>query len=175
MMRGSAVAALALAASSLAPSAAAAADGSCRLVEVTFQPAAHLQIAVWIEDTAGNYVDTAYVTRSTGALGLGNRPGNARFKSAYRWPYGRREMVLPVWAHARGKQYPYIVMGGSQGIDAHDDSIGYHEAYSSTENFFCPPSNVPLDAVSCASQFTGSKGIYVPGQFSFYPPRADLT
>ncbi|HEX8954117.1 MAG TPA: CFI-box-CTERM domain-containing protein [Polyangia bacterium] len=168
-------AALALAlAASLAPRAASA-DGSCRLVEITFRPAAHLQLAVWIEDPAGNYVDTAYVTRSTGALGLGNRPGNARFKSAYRWPYGRREMVLPVWAHARGKQYPYVVMGGSQGFDAHDDSIGYHEAYSSTENFYCPPSNVPLDAVSCASQFTGSKGIYQPGMFSFYPPRADLT
>src|SRR6476661_2268571 len=66
-------------------------------------------------------------------------------------------------------------MGGSQGIDPHDDSIGYHESYSSTENFYCPPSNIPLDAVSCASQFTGSKGIYAPGQFSFYPPRADLT
>ena len=151
------------------------ADESCRLVEIAFQPAAHLQIAVWIEDPAGNYVDTAYVTRSTGALGLGNRPGNARFKSAYRWPYGRREMVLPVWAHTRGKQYPYIVMGGSQGVDAHDDSIGYHESYSSTENFYCPPSNVPLDAVSCASQFTGSKGIFLPGMVSYYPPRADLT
>jgi len=157
------------------PAARSSADGSCRLVEVTFQPAAHLQIAVWVEDTAGNFIDTAYITRSTGALGLGNRPGNARFKSAYRWPYGRREMVLPVWAHARGKQYPYIVMVGSQGIDPHDDSIGYHESYSSTENFYCPPSNIPLDAVSCASQFTGSKGIYAPGQFSFYPPRADLT
>ena len=80
-------------------------------------PARHLQIAVWIEDSAGNYVDTAYVTRSTGALGLGNRPGNALFKSAYRWPYGRREMVLPVWAHTRGQQYPYVIMGGSQGVD----------------------------------------------------------
>ncbi|MGZ3443646.1 MAG: hypothetical protein ACXVDD_29190, partial [Polyangia bacterium] len=150
-------------------------DGSCRLVEVNFLPAAHLQIAVWIEDADGNYVDTAYVTRSTGALGLANRPGNALFKSAYRWPYGRREMVMPVWAHKRGKQYPYVTMGGSQGIDAHDDSIGYHEAYSSTENFYCPPSNVPLDAVSCASQFTGSKGTYLPGVFSFYPPRADLS
>ncbi len=150
-------------------------EGSCRIVEVSFQPEAHLQIAVWIEDAAGNFVDTAYVTRSTGALGLGNRPGNAQFKSAYRWPYGRREMVLPVWAHARGKTYPYIVMGGAPGYDAHDDSVGYHEAYSSTENFYCPPSNVPLDAVSCASQFTGSKGVFMPGRTSFYPPRADLT
>src|SRR5262249_21098145 len=106
--------------------------------------------------------------------GLANRPGNALFKSAYRWPYGRREMVLPVWAHKRNKTYPYVVMGGSQGIDPHDDSIGYHEAYSSTESFFCPPSNVPLDAVSCASKFTGSKGVFSAGKTSFYPPRADL-
>jgi Fibronectin type III domain len=151
------------------------AEGNCRMLEVTFKPAAHLQIAVWIEDPAGNYVDTAYITRSTGALGLGNRPGNALFKSAYRWPYGRREMVLPVWAHKRGKQYPYIIMGGAHGVDPHDDSIGYHEAYSSTENFYCPPSTLTLDAVSCASQFVGSKGVYQPGRFSFYPPRADLT
>ena len=165
---------LAIALSALVP-AAGHADGGCRLVEVSFQPADHLQIAVWIEDANGNYIDTAYVTRSTGALGLGNRPGNAQFKSAYRWPYGRRIMVLPVWAHVRNHQYPYVVMGGSQGVDPDDDSIGYHEAYSSTENFYCPPSNVPLDAISCASQFTGSKGIYAPGMVSYYPPRADLT
>jgi hypothetical protein len=166
---------LALTLTALLPGSPAHADGSCRLVEVNFVPAAHMQIAVWIEDVNGGYIDTAYITRSTGALGLGNRPGNALFKSAYRWPYGRREMVLPVWAHKRGKQYPYVTMGGEMGIDAHDDSIGYHEAYSSTENFYCPPSNVPLDAVSCASQFTGSKGTYLPGVFSFYPPRADLS
>ena len=83
-------------------------------------------------------------------------------------------MVLPVWAHERNHPYPYIVMGGAQGVDPDDDSIGYHESYSSTENFYCPPSNLPLDAVSCASQFTGSKGVYQPGRISFYPPRADL-
>ena len=90
---------------------------------MTFLPAAHLQIAVWIEDAAGNYVDTAYVTRSTGALGLANRPGNARFKSAYRWPYGRREMVLPVWAHTRGKQYP---LRGHGRLDGHRSARRHH-------------------------------------------------
>jgi hypothetical protein len=158
----------------IASGAGRAQSSSCRVLEIQFKPAAHLQIAVWIEDAGGNFIDTAYVTRSTGALGLGNRPGNALFKSAYRWPYGRREMVLPVWAHARGKTYPYIVMGGSQGLDPDDNSIGYHEAYSSTENFYCPPSALPLDAVSCASQFVGSKGIFLPGRMSVYPPRADL-
>jgi hypothetical protein len=170
-----AVAAAAVVAVTAPATRAHATDPSCRMVEINFQPVAHLQIAVWIEDAAGNYVDTAYVTRSTGALGLGNRPGNGGFKSAYRWPYGRREMVLPVWAHKRNKLYPYVVMGGGQGVDAHDDSIGYHEAYSSTESFYCPPSNLPLDAVSCASPFVGSKGLYAAGKTSFYPPRADLT
>jgi hypothetical protein len=146
----------------------------CRLVDVQLQPAAHLQIAVWIEDSKGNFVDTVYVTRSTGALGLGNRPGNALFKSAYRWPYGRRVMVLPVWAHAHGKQYPYVIMGGERGADPNDNSVGYHEAYSSPENFYCPPSSLTLDATSCASQFVGSKGVFQPGSFSYYPPRADL-
>jgi hypothetical protein len=158
-----------------APTVAEAADPSCRLVDVSFQPSPFLQIAVWVEDPAGNYVDTAWITRSTGFLGLGNRPGNGLFKSAYRWPYGRRVMVLPVWAHRRNKLYPYITMGGSMGIDPNDDTIGYHESYSTTESFYCPPSSLPIDAMSCASPFVGSKGIYVAGRTSYYPPRADLS
>jgi hypothetical protein len=158
----------------LALTRVAVADPQCRVVNVQFKPAAHLQLAVWIEDAQGHFVDTAWITRSTGALGLANRPGNGMFKSAYRWPYGRREMVLPIWAHAHGKTYPYIVMGGSAGVDPHDNTIGYHEAYSSTENFYCPPSTQSLDAISCASMFVGSKGIFDPLKTSFYPPRADL-
>jgi hypothetical protein len=149
-------------------------DNQCRLVEISFSPTANLQIAVWIEDPAHQYVDTVYLTRATGALGLANRPGNARFKSAYRWPYGRRVMVLPVWAHARNHAYGYVTMGGAQGTSG-DDSIGYHEAFSSNETFYCPPSIAPLDAIACASPFIGSKGLYAPGMTSLYPPRADLT
>ena len=151
------------------------ADPPCRTVQVMMQPSPHLQIAVWIEDDGGNFLDTVYLTRATGALGLANRPGNAMFKSAYRWPYGRRDMVLPVWAHHRNHSYGYVVMGGAGGIDDDDNSIGYHESYSSTEPFYCPPSGLALDATSCASPFVGSKGIYLGGQSSLYPPRADLT
>jgi hypothetical protein len=151
------------------------ARAECHAVELSFSPAAHLQIAAWVEDASGNFVDTVYVTRATGALGLANRPGNARFKSAYRWPYGRRVMVLPVWAHRRNHSYGYVVMGGSSGIDKGDDSIGYHEAYSSTEPFYCSPSTLSIDATSCASAFIGSKGTYVGGMTSLYPPRADLS
>ncbi|MFI5289902.1 MAG: CFI-box-CTERM domain-containing protein [Polyangia bacterium] len=167
----------------------------CRTVEVTFEPIANLQIAVWIEDPAGHYVDTAYVSRLTGTLGLANRPGDGRLKTDFRFPYGRRDMVLPVWAHERNQHYGYVVMGGNYGnsiatCGAHgiagsecdDETIGYHFDVSSPEPFYCSPRggvsmNVGgVDVVSCASPFYGSKGAYAdPPAFSLYPPRADLT
>ena len=172
----------------------ARADPPCRSVEVTFQPIANLQVVVWIEDAAGSFVDTAFITRSTGALGLGNRPGVARLKTDFRWPYGRREMVLPVWAHRRNKQYPYVVMGGLygnsidacmaagiNGLECDDATIGYHSDVSSTEPFYCSPRGGLTiggnpDVVSCASFFSSSKGAYAdPSFFSLYPPRSDLT
>jgi hypothetical protein len=173
----------------------AAADPACRTVEVSFEPVANLQIAVWFEDAAGNYVDTAYVTRLTGSLGLANRPGSHLFKSDFRYPYGRRDMVLPVWAHKRNHHYGYVVMGGRPGnsmaacgkfgvspSECDDTTIGYHFTVSSPEPFYCGPSGGVtshvngLDVVSCASGFYGSKGAYAdPPAFSFYPPRADLT
>lgn len=152
----------------------ARADEPCRAVDISFRPAPRLQLAVWVEDTRDRYVDTIYVSRVTGTLGLGNRPGNARFKSAYRWPYGRREMVLPVWAHRRNHLYGYVVMGGADGLDPNDNTVGYHERFSSTEPFYCTPGNQPVDATSCASVFSSSKGVYAQGRTSLYPPRADL-
>ncbi len=174
---------------------AASADPTCRNVSVTFKPVPNLQIAVWIEDASGDYVDTAYVTRLTGALGLANRPGLHEFKSDFRFPYGRRDMVLPVWAHKRNKQYGYVVMGGQggnsvsscaangiSGSDCDDLTIGYHFDVSSPEPFYCSPSGGVtthvngMDVISCASSFYGSKGAFAdPPMFSLYPPRADLT
>jgi hypothetical protein len=164
---------------------------SCRSIEVAFKPVPNLQIAVWIEDDKGNYVDTAYVTRLTGTFGLANRPGHHFLHSAVRFPYGRRDMVLPVWAHKRNKHYGFVVMGGAIGSspatctqspsDCDDNTIAYHSAVSSTEPFYCSPSGGQLknvngvDVVSCASAFYGSKGAYtLDGRVSFYPPRADL-
>jgi hypothetical protein len=173
----------------------ARADPPCRSVEITFQPVDGLQIAVWIEDAQGRYVDTAYVTRLTGALGLANRPGEALLKTDVRFPYGRREMVLPVWAHRRNHPYGRVVMGGhagnsittcgSNGIagtECDDATIGYHFDVSSNEPFFCSPRGglasqmSGVDVVTCASSFYGSKGAYADlPAFSLYPPRADLT
>ncbi len=173
---------------------AARADAACRTVEVQFEPVSNLQIAVWFEDAQGHYVDTAYVTRLTGTFGLANRPGNHLFKSDFRFPYGRRDMVLPVWAHARNHPYGRVTMGGAEGntvasceakggatTDCDDNSIGYHFGVSSPEPFYCSPqggvtSKVGgVDVISCASAFYGSKGAYVTAPaYSLYPPRADL-
>jgi hypothetical protein len=150
-----------------------------RSIEIRLAPVANLQMAVWIEDAGGAFVDTVYVTRSTGMLGLANRPGNPRFKSDYRWPYGAREMVLPIWAHARGRSYGRVVMGGASGLDD-NDTIGNHFPISSPEPFYCSPSGGVgrtidgVDTVSCASPFFGCKGMYAPSGSSVYPPRADL-
>jgi len=169
------------------------AGSMCRVVQVSLEPIPKVQMAVWVEDSQGNYVDTLYVTRLTGTLGLANRPGLATWKSDYRYPYGAREMVMPVWARARNRTYGKVVMGGaldnSSGMrigdtttcpgDCDNLSIGYHFNVSSTEPFYCGPSGgaggAGLDATSCASAFYGSKGAYLTGATSYYPPRADLT
>jgi hypothetical protein len=185
---------------------ALAADPPCGVVEVRFQPGApKMQIVVWIEDPQGNVLATPYVTRVTGQFGVANRPGAALLRTAFGWPYGRREMIFPVWAHRRDHHYPKVVMGGACGNDIYtscptrtcdpstcnvdvaeqggpcccgdckDDTIAYHFTVSSSEPFFCPPDSTP-DAVSCASQFNGSKGAYANAPaYSLYPPRADLT
>ncbi|MSP62374.1 MAG: hypothetical protein EXR72_18980 [Myxococcales bacterium] len=99
-------------AAALLSSLPARAEPICRGVDLHFAPGApDMQIAVWIETAAGQYVDTAYITRLTGQFGLANRPGAGLLKTDFRWPYGRREMVLPVWAHRRNKHYPKVMMG----------------------------------------------------------------
>jgi len=62
----------------------ASAENKCHVVDVDFMPAdisngaamtAAPQIVAWVEDTAGNYVDTVFITQQTGSFALGNRPG----------------------------------------------------------------------------------------------------
>ena len=45
------------------------------------------------------------VTNATSGRGIGNRPGRWDFLSGPLFPYGKRVMALPIWAHARGKTY----------------------------------------------------------------------
>ncbi len=177
------------------------ADGSCRTLEVRFQPQGFPktdrepqspQIAAWVEDKDGHYIDTLYVSRTTGLLGLGNRSGSPVLKSDFRWPYGKRPYVLPVWAHRRNHTYPMVVMGGkcspNCGGDAHngaanpddENTVAYHGSVSSADPFFCSPSHRiekqvdGVDVVSCASPFYSSKGHFDANRTSLYPPRADI-
>ena len=58
------------------------------------------QLAVWLTDSHGKFIDTVYVSRKTGQKGLGNRGGSLDDK----WG-GSRLSMLPVWAHQRGVDY----------------------------------------------------------------------
>src|SRR4051812_25740861 len=91
----------------------ALADPPCGVVELRFKPAvSDLQIVTRIEESAGKGIDTPFIPRAVGQFGLANRPGSALLKTDFRWPYGRRDMIFPVWAHRRNHPYPRIVMGG---------------------------------------------------------------
>jgi hypothetical protein len=130
------------------------------------------QIAVWVERDDGAFVDTLMVTNATAIFGIGNRSGEWNLRSGPRFPYGKRPMALPVWAHARGKTYPLVLMQ-----DGQEDHLGMHEDQSSPEPHFCRPM-LPteiVDAVTCPSgTFRSDKGKLDATATSFYPPRADL-
>ena len=170
---------------------AAASAATPRQLQVQLRASGEPQVAVWVEDAEGRFVDTVMVTALTGSYGLGNRPGRSSFGGGYRWPYGRRENVLPVWAHRRGVRYPRLVFQ-----DCREDSLGWHERFSSVEDFYCRPTtpreNASVDALSCPThRFSSDKGIPMAevdrseplcdalfdrydGPESVYPPRNDL-
>jgi hypothetical protein len=132
------------------------------------------QIAVWLESADGTqFVDTLMVTNAVAIHGIGNRPGAWNLLSGPRFPYGRRQMALPIWAHAHGQLYPFVKMN-----DGMEDELVNHENTSSPEPYFCRPMALSeiVDAVTCPSgQFRSAKGLLDPGQAqSYYPPRADL-
>jgi hypothetical protein len=149
-----------------------AAAQECRVVEFDLTPTADLQIVIWIEDAAGRYVDTAYITRTTGSYGLGNRPGTRDFKSGPRWPYGRRTSTFPVWSHRHGLRWPTIVFQ-----DGADENLSHDLEESSRERTYCRPimpDEPEWDAVSCASTVWTDKGRFDDSRPSLYPPRADV-
>jgi hypothetical protein len=149
------------------------ADGVCKqtLAHLDFGP----QIAVWIETADHTLVDTLMVTSLTATRGIGNRPGVWNFRSGPKFPYGKRWMSLPLWAYARGKLFDSAFMQ-----DDRETWMGFHEAHSSKETYFCRPVNPPeinlgVDVVTCPSQnFNSAKGKLEPTK-SYYPPRNDLT
>ncbi|HJZ84086.1 MAG TPA: CFI-box-CTERM domain-containing protein [Polyangia bacterium] len=141
------------------------------------------QIAVWIESASpagtppghrGSYVADVLVTRATATFGIGNRPGNTYFVSSPHFPYGNRDYALPIWAWARGHQYPLLRMQ-----DGIDDGFGFHEPTSSRDTFYCRPlqRNELVDAVTCPTPggFSSDKGRFdATGKKVLYPPRHDV-
>ncbi len=189
-------------ATALAPGLARA--QSCMTLQYAFQPdcyrpdpgsacvqsVSHMdlgpQIAVWLADSTGAFVDTLMVTNATAVRGIANRPGRWDFLSGPLFPYGKRLMSLPIWAHARGKTYgtvmmaePTCVVGGPA-----ESCLGWHESYSSPELYYCRPlmqgeaQNAvgdTVDAITCPTKFNSEKGVLDPTTPSYYPPRSDLT
>jgi hypothetical protein len=135
------------------------------------------QIAVWVESAdRTRFIDTLLVTNAVGFRGIGNRPGHTTLSSNPKFPYGKRPMALPVWAHARGRLYDTLVM--QDGIDK-ELWLGFHEAASSPDPYFCRPMTlmeIDVDAISCPTAvFNSVKGRFAKSEpKSYYPPRNDL-
>ncbi len=171
--------------------AAARAD-NCQLLRYTFQPDCFRapdsaacaqkvekldlgpQIAVWIETGDHHYVKPLMVTNGVAARGLGNRPGEWNFLSGPKFPYGKRPMALPIWAHANNRLYPQIVMQ-----DGMEDWLGWHENHSSEDPYYCRPvraSEINVDAITCPTKFNSAKGRFdMTKPMVYYPPRNDLS
>lgn len=184
--------------------AAHAEGGADRVLRFRFTPTARAQIALWIESADGTFKKTVRLTQATSFRGIGNRPGAYAMNSGFRWPYGRREGVLPVWANRRAaapgaQQFSRVIFQNrrAEGLASRtsDDA--------SRDNYFClsfdqdTTSRDALDAVSCASVFNSDKGRYITGSdisktysepvqtnggasmralslTSLYPPRRDV-
>lgn len=144
---------------------------SARRVELHFTPTARAQIAIWIESEDGARFATVRLTEAVAYRGIGNRTGALQMNSGYRWPYGRREGTLPVWAHRRvaagGTPFSRVIFNGriSEGNASSAGSPG--EPRNTRDDYFClsfdreRSGRDALDAVSCASIFMSNKGRYV--------------
>ncbi|WP_109829305.1 hypothetical protein [Reichenbachiella versicolor] len=77
----------------------------------------HPIVAIWLEDTAGNYIQTLYVSKhiSTSTFQYGKRVGDTWEPAIV-----RRPEALPYWSHKRGIKAPdglYIPLEGAPDID----------------------------------------------------------
>ena len=150
------------------------------LIELHYKPVPNAQIAIWLEDGDGKFLQDVLVTQAVGKLGIGNRPGRWDFLSSWRAPYGPRPSVLPIWAHRRGKTYPKLVFYDTDPGDK--ESLGWHENTSTNENYYCRPltaaehETISVDTMTCPSPavFQTDKGVFHPVDTAVYPPRNDI-
>ncbi len=175
-----------------------------QFLRVRYTPTARAQVAVWVEKADGTFVATIGLTQATSYRGIGNRPGAMTMNSGFRWPYGRREGVLPVWAHRRAsavgaRLFPRVIFQDrtTEGLASRTSND------ASPDDYYCLSFNQSLsekdalDAVTCASVFSSDKGRYITQSdvsqgyaepyeddggammrplslYSLYPPRRDF-
>jgi hypothetical protein len=157
-----------VAALSAVGSVAGAQDMPGAVLELKFTPAPRAQLAVWLERADGRFIRTLALTEAVAYRGIGNRPGASQMNSGYRWPYGRREGALPIWASrraARAGAQPFrrVIFQDrvSEGLASRTS------ADQSVDAYYCLSFNRDttrrdaLDAVSCASVFTSDKGRFI--------------
>src|ERR1044071_8897349 len=128
-------------------------------------------MAIWIERADGTFMSTVGLTQAVSFRGIGNRPGASQMNSGFRWPYGRRENVLPVWAHRRAaapgaRSFPRVIFQ-HRTYEGCASNAGCGGSDSTEDAYFClsfKPETTrkdALDAVSCASVFSSDKGRYL--------------
>jgi hypothetical protein len=137
-----------------------------RTVTVEFTPTARVQLAMWIENADHSIWQTVRLTYAVAVRGIGNRPGAMQMDSGYRWPYGRREGVLPIWAHRRAtasgntfrrvifvdRPEGYASRAGDEFFNTPEPHDGFCLSFTGHES---------IDAISCASVFNSNKGRYM--------------
>ncbi|HEX4352170.1 MAG TPA: hypothetical protein VHZ95_04635, partial [Polyangiales bacterium] len=132
-----------------------------------YTPAPRVQVAIWIEDAAGHYLRAVAITEAVAYRGIGNRPGASEMNSGYRWPYGRREGVLPIWAHRRAsaagaKLFPRVIFQNRvEGLASRTTTDQSPDGYYCLQFDMGKSSKDDLDAVSCATMFSSDKGRYL--------------
>ena len=155
------------------------------MLEFRFTPVRNAQLALWVEDAAGKFLSTVRLTEAVALRGIGNRPGASQMNSGFRWPYGRREGVLPIWAHRRvsapgAQPFRRVIFQNrrTEGLASRTS-----EDFSRDE-YFCLSFNNSaskkdaLDAVSCASVFNSDKGRFMTQQdvaLGYGEPYEDLS
>src|SRR5205823_11127015 len=132
------------------------------IIELHFTPVHYAQLAIWIERQAGEFLSTVRLTEAVAYRGIGNRPGASEMNSGFRWPYGRREGALPIWATRRAaaagaKQFRRVIFQ-SRNSEGAASRTGAAPDFS-RDDYYClsfdrsRSSKDALDAVSCASVF----------------------
>jgi len=180
------------------------AQAAGRNVTFRFVPTARAQIAIWLESSDGARFATVRLTDAVSRRGVGNRPGASQMNSGYHWPYGRREGVLPVWAHRRAAAPGAMLFTRVIFQDRRSEGYASRTTDDSTiDPYSCLSFTVEttrrdaLDAISCASPFYGDKGRFITATdvakgyaepfvdgmtatkraldlTSLYPPRSDV-